>query len=456
MKISVKQQIVFIFLTWALCIPSISFAEDVKKSREEEWNPEQPIVITVPSNPGGGWDQLGRFLQRTIVQEHFAQVPVEVVNKGGAGGIIALAELVSSFQSNPHRLMITGFGMMGATIMHNSEFSLSSTTPIARLTSEYQAIGVPYDSPYKTLNELLEAFKAEPQTIVWGGGSAGGADNLFVNLLANRLGIDSQDINYVAFTGGGEATAALMGGQVTVGVSGYSEWTGVVEANRVLLLGVSSPERIVNDHLTTFTEIGVDVVFQNWRGIVAPPDISEQEKQYLISLVTAARNSETWQNIVKRNQWQESFLAGQAFEAFIVENRKQTHRIIEHAGLGANGEGYALIGPYFFPLIAGVGLLLCSLTLCGRWIYRNYSRLPADPELNGPASLRQFYYASLSISLYIVGLAMLGFIYVTPFFIAIISKIFGSNALKRDVAVGIVLTALVYVIFVKLLNVTIP
>lgn len=444
----------------ALCVVAIFIStpclSESLQSINADWQPEYPLVITVPSNPGGGWDQLGRFLQRSIIQEDLSPVSVEVVNKGGAGGIIALSELVSTFEGNPHRLMITGFGMTGATIMHNSEFNLQATTPIARMTGEFQAIAVPYDSPFRTLNDLIEAFKSNPKEIIWGGGSAGGADHLFINLLATKLDINPQDINYVAFTGGGEATAALMGGQVSAGVSGYSEWGGVAEAKRVRLIGVSSQERVVNPNIETFTEIGINVVFQNWRAIVAAPNISDAQRDYLIELVTNARNSSTWQDIVKRNNWQDSFLTGDEFSQFILEDNKQTRRIVELGGLGSSGEGYAYIGPYFFPTIAGSGLMVCGLVLFIGFLKDGSSTRNISLSILQHQSLQKFYWASLTIAIYLVGLAYIGFIYVTPFFIPIASKILGSKSLLRDIVVGVLVTAMITIIFENFLNVVVP
>ncbi|MCI2285706.1 tripartite tricarboxylate transporter TctB family protein [Colwellia sp. MSW7] len=450
-----KKSLLKILLSRIALIPTICYADSAEQTMNA-WQPEYPLVITVPSNPGGGWDQLGRFLQRSITQEKLSPRSIEVVNKGGAGGIIALAELVSTFDANPYKLMVTGFGMTGASIMHNSEFNLQSTTPIARLTGEFQAIGVPFDSPFKTLEDLMDAFKKDPQKIIWGGGSAGGADHLFINLLANKMGINPQDINYVAFTGGGEATAALMGGQVIAGVSGYSEWGGVVEANRVRLLGISSTTRIVHPDITTFAEIGIDVDFQNWRAIVAAPNITKEQRQYLINLISKARNSATWEDIIKRNNWQDSFLTGDDFTQFIIKDRKQTQYIVEQGGLGSGGDGYASIGPFFFPSIAGGGLLICSLFLLVNYFKNRQSHTVVSIENISTDNLHKFYLASITIALYLVGLAYLGFIYVTPIFIPIISRNLGSTSIKRDIIVAVILTALITIVFEHFLNVIVP
>ncbi len=422
-------------------------------SKNPGWQPARPIMVTVPSNPGGGWDQLGRFMQRAIGQEKLAPVSIEVVNRGGAGGIIALSELVSRYNGDPYKLMVTGFGMTGATIMHNSEFDLADTTPIARLTSEYQAIGVPFNSPYNNLEQLMAAFKKSPESIVWGGGSAGGADHLFVNLLAEKMGVDPSKINYVAFTGGGEATAALMGGQVTIGVSGYSEWGGLVEAKRVKLLGVSSQERVVNPNIATFHEIGIDVVYANWRALVAAPNISEEQKHYLIELITHARNSQTWRQILKRNNWQDSFLVGDEFARFIADDKQQTQRIVERSGLGEGGKGYAAVGPYFFPSIAGVGLLLSGIWIAISAYRRGELMLPRS---EWQASFLPLLKITAILVCYLIGLRWIGFIFVTPLLIPALAMQLGSSKHAQNFAVGVVLTLVITLVFENFLNVLVP
>ncbi len=151
---------------------SIVQASDIAQASDGDvssWQPQKPITFIVPSNPGGGWDQTARFLQRSIIVEELSPVSFEVVNRGGAGGTISLAELVDRYEGDSHKLMMSGFGMVGSILMHDSKHDLSSTTPIARLTSEFQAIGVPANSPFQTLDDLIAAFKADPSSFAWGG-----------------------------------------------------------------------------------------------------------------------------------------------------------------------------------------------------------------------------------------------------------------------------------------------
>ncbi|MCC2627424.1 MAG: C4-dicarboxylate transporter substrate-binding protein [Thermomicrobiales bacterium] len=178
--------------------------------------------------------------------------------------------------------------------------TLEQTTPISSLTAEFEVIVVPADSEYQTLGDLIAAFQADPTSISWGGGSAGGTDHILVGLIAQAAGVDPTQINYVPFSGGGEALAAILGGQVSAGVSGVGEWLDQIESGELRALAVSGVAEAEAGGATpvasaegasdaaiapTLQEQGIDVELANWRGLVAPPDISEEGRQCLVALV---------------------------------------------------------------------------------------------------------------------------------------------------------------------------
>jgi len=437
-----------------LSFPSQGFADENKSSG---WKPVKPITIIVPSNPGGGWDQTARFMQRAIQEENLLPVSIEVVNRGGAGGTIALAELVERYKGDPYKLMVTGFGMVGSALMHDSDYSLPITTPLARLTGEYQVIAVPTESPYQTLEELMAAFKADPQSISWAGGSAGGSDQIFIVQVAEALGIPAESVNYVAFTGGGEANAALMGNQVTAGITGYGEISGIVESGRVRLLAVSSETRIVNPDLPTFMEKEVYVTFQNWRGFVAPPGITPKQKAYYTNVFTKASQSELWQKALEANQWQDSFMVDPEFYSFLNDNKAVTAKTLASIGLGKSSE-ISAIGPYFFPKIIGIGLLLSGLFFVVPALHPRVAGtvVANDITLNDDPKWQAFAMTSGLFLIYILALRFVGFIIATPLFIVAISWVIGSRKLVRDIIVALILTGAIYLIFENLLKVQVP
>ena len=295
--------------------------------------PARPITLLASANPGGGRDQTARQIRQVWTETQIVGVPVEVANRGGAGGTIGLADLVSRQRNNPYTLMVFGQVMVGATRTNNSAVSIEDTVPLARLLNEYEVVAVPADSPYQTLQELMREFIRDPGQISWAGGSAGGIDHILVGLLAQAAGVDPREVNYIAYSGGGEAAVSVMGGHVVAGVSGLGEWKAHVDSGRMRLLAISSPERVEGHDTPTIRESGLDVVLANWRGITAPPGTDQETSEWLIQALTQMRESSAWQDILVANDWQDSFLTGAAFEEFLNEEARTADVILRAIGL---------------------------------------------------------------------------------------------------------------------------
>jgi putative tricarboxylic transport membrane protein len=211
--------------------------------------------------------------------------------------------------------------MVGAILTNNSPVSLENVTPIARLTGEYEAVVVPANSPYQTLADLVADLKKDPGAVSWAGGSAGGTDHIAVGLIAEAAGVDPKAINYVAFSGGGEALAAILGGQVSAGISGYGEFADQVAAGQLRLLGISSAERQEGIDAPTLKEGGIDVVLQNWRMVAAAPDITDKQKAAIAADIEKMVQSASWQEVLKQKNWANTFLAATRSHPSSAEHR---------------------------------------------------------------------------------------------------------------------------------------
>ena len=295
--------------------------------------PQGAITLIAPANPGGGWDQTARQIQQVWTEAGIVGVPVDVVNRGGAGGTIGLADFVTRHRNRPRTLVVFGRVMLGAIRTNNSPISIDLTVPLARLLNEYEVVAVPADSDYRTLQELIQDFRRDPARMSWAGGSAGGIDHILVGLIAQAAGVDPSEVNYIAYAGGGEAAVAVMGGHVTVGVSGLGEWKAYVQSGRMRLLATSSPERVGDGGTPTIRESGLDVVLVNWRGIAAPPGTDQETRDWLVRALTRMRDSAVWQDILRANEWEDSFLAGPAFEQFLSEEVATIDVILRAIGL---------------------------------------------------------------------------------------------------------------------------
>jgi putative tricarboxylic transport membrane protein len=292
----------------------------------------QGLEIVVPAAPGGGWDQTGRAMQNALQEEDLAS-GIQVVNIPGAGGTIGLAQFVSSKEGQGNALMAGGLVMLGAILTNQSPVTLEQVTPIARLTGEYEVIVVPASSEIQTLDDLIAQFKEDPQSVSWGGGSAGGTDHMLVGLIAKAAGVDPSGINYVPFAGGGEALASILGGHVTAGVSGYQEFAGQIDTGDLRALAISSAERLEGADIPTLKEQGVDVELTNWRAVFAPPGISDADKQALGDAVGKMVESEAWQNTLKDRAWLDLYLPPDEFAQFLEQDRQQVETVLKDIGL---------------------------------------------------------------------------------------------------------------------------
>lgn len=306
--------------------------------------PTDNLQIMAPAAPAGGWDTTSREMQG-VLQTEVVEGTVEVFNVEGAGGTIGLAQLVSDEAGNENLLMMMGLVMIGAIQLNQSEVTLEQTTPIASLTTEWEVVVVPADSEFQTLQDLIDAFIADPTAISWGGGSAGGTDHILVGLIAQAAGVDPTQINYVPFSGGGEALAAILGGQVSAGVSGYGEWVDQIESGELRALAISSDLAAAATPVAggatptaalaipTLKEQGIDVVLANWRGVVAPPEISDDVRTCLISLVEQMHATQAWQDVLAKYGWEDYFNTGDDFAAIIDQERERVTTVLQDLGL---------------------------------------------------------------------------------------------------------------------------
>ena len=290
------------------------------------------LKITAPAGPGGGWDSASRSLQQVMTATGAAK-NVQVVNVPGAGGTVGLAQFVNNAKGDGNQLMVMGITMVGAVLTNKAPVGLDAVTPIARMTGDPLVVVVPANSPHKTIKDLAAAVKADTTKVVWAGGSAGGADHILAGLVVKQAGGDPAKLNYVPFSGGGEALAEMLGGRVSAGVSGYNEFESQIKAGKLRALAVSTAKRIEGVDVPTLKEQGLDVEVVNWRGVVAGPGISAQQKTALATAVTKALKSPEWAKISKARGWDDAYLDADAFAAFLKSDQQRVKEVLTSIGL---------------------------------------------------------------------------------------------------------------------------
>ncbi|PDT50517.1 C4-dicarboxylate ABC transporter substrate-binding protein [Sinorhizobium fredii] len=290
------------------------------------------LTITAPAGAGGGWDSAARSLQEAMMATGQAK-SVQVVNVPGAGGTVGLAQFVGSAKGASDQLLVAGITLVGASISNNSPVDLTEVTPLARLTGDPLVVVVPKDSPIKTIDDLLATIKKDVATTIWVGGSAGGADHILAALITKSAGADPSKINYVAYSGGGEALAAMLGGQATAGVSGYGEWEGQIKSGDLRALAISYPEPIEGIEAKPLKAQGLDIELVNWRGIFAAPGVEGEDLEVLKAAVDKTVKSQQWQDIVKARGWTDYYAPSDAFKGFIVSETDRVRTILTSIGL---------------------------------------------------------------------------------------------------------------------------
>jgi putative tricarboxylic transport membrane protein len=317
----------------ALVLAAVSVMAGCGVTRGDD---SRDLLMIIPNSPGGGYDQTGRAAVQVMEDADIIGGSFTVDNIEGAGGAGAMTALVGR-AGDEHTMMTVGLGVVGSTYSFASEYTLQDATPLAQLMSEPEGVLVPGDSKFQTIDDLVRAWEANPGSLGVGGGSSpGGPDHLFPMQLAAEVGIDPNEVNYITYDGGGPLTSALLGRKIDVGFSGLAEFTGQVESGELRVLAVSGDQRYpdgVFADIPTLTESGIDLVFLNWRGMLAPPEIGAERTEELIGYLEEMHDSPEWQDALDQYGWTDDFKTGEAFATFIDKQDARVAGTLAELGL---------------------------------------------------------------------------------------------------------------------------
>lgn len=293
-------------------------------------NARNRLTLIAPAGAGGGWDGAAREAQQAMRAQGIVN-NAQVVNIPGAGGTIGLTKF-AGMEGESTTMMIMGITMLGAININGSEVNLDDVTPIARITDDYDVLVVPADSPWNSVDDLVAAWKQDPASFAFGGGSLGSVDQMIITQLAQASGIKPTDVNYIAYSGGGELATSLLSKTIKASVSGYVDFADQIEAGKLKALAVSAPEPVKSIDLPTFKELGYDIELTNWRGITAAPGITEEQRDELEAIVSEFVQTPEWRDAIERNQWTDTFLTGDEFDAFLAQETTSVNEIWNELG----------------------------------------------------------------------------------------------------------------------------
>lgn len=316
-------------------LPLAAFAALSTAAQAQEWTPTRSIEFVAPANPGGGWDTLVRTVSRVIQQENLADQNFAAINVPGGGGAVAWAQIARD-SGNPHKLFATSPPIILVPLAGASRYDHTAFTPIARLITDYSIILVSADSEYETINDLFDALKENPRLSVGGGSAPGSMDHISVAGLAAAAGLEASSVNYIPFSGGGDAMTNLMGGHIEAVVTGAGEAVGQLgEGSQIRALGVSAPERLGGGlaDVPTFQEQDIDYTFDIWRGVMGAPDMSEEAVAYYQDLFVEMLETDGWQQARDQLGWIDAYQDSEEFGAFLDQQQEQFSEVLSELGL---------------------------------------------------------------------------------------------------------------------------
>ncbi|MBP5979750.1 MAG: tripartite tricarboxylate transporter substrate binding protein [Halomonas sp.] len=318
-----------------IALPIAALAGMTTSVQAQEWTPSKSIEFVAPANPGGGWDTLVRTVSRVIQQEGLADKNFAAINVPGGGGAVAWAQIARD-SGNPHKLFATSPPIILVPLAGASRYDHTNFTPVARLITDYSIVLVSTDSEYETINDLFDAFKENPSLSVGGGSAPGSMDHISIAGLASAAGLEASSVNYIPFSGGGDAMTNLMGGHIEAVITGAGESVGQLgEGSQIRALGVSAPKRLGGGlaDVPTYQEQGIDYTFDIWRGVMGTPDMPEEAVTYYQDLFAEMLETDGWQQARDQLGWIDAYQNSEEFGTFLDEQQEQFSGVLSDLGL---------------------------------------------------------------------------------------------------------------------------
>jgi putative tricarboxylic transport membrane protein len=296
--------------------------------------PARPLELVAPANPGGGWDALARTMNRVLEIEKLYPQPMSVLNKPGGGGAVGLAYIFQK-KGDDYELVVFSPPLIINTLNKTFTQNYKELTPLAKLITDYQIFIVKADSPYKTFKDLLDALKKNPGAVKFAGGSSPGSmDHLAFCKVAQLAGINSKELSYVAFSGGGEAITTLLGGNVAFVSSGIGESLAQIQAGTVRALAVTSPERLGGPmkDVPTLKEAGINATYEVWRGVFGVPGMSKEAQAWWAKTLKTMVGTKTWKESLEKLQWLDAYAGAEDFTKFLADEQKSYQDLMTTLG----------------------------------------------------------------------------------------------------------------------------
>ncbi|MBI3938051.1 MAG: tripartite tricarboxylate transporter substrate binding protein [Betaproteobacteria bacterium] len=299
------------------------------------WKPEKNVEIVVGSNPGTGTDKTARMIQRLWQEHRMIEATSSVMNKAGGGGAVSWAYL-NQHAADPHYLLVTSYNIVTNHITGKSALTYTDFTPIALLISEYIAYSVKADSPIRTTAELIGRLKQDTKSIAVGiSSSAGGANHIALGLAMKAAGVEINKMKVVVFNSGAESLTALLGGHVDLVVASGSAILGQLRAGAIRVLAIAAPQRLSGPFglVPTWKELGLQVVADNWRIVLAPKGLNAAQTAYWDNGFRRLAKTGEWNRELETNYLSNNYLNGADTRKYLDQQYGEVKAMLTELGL---------------------------------------------------------------------------------------------------------------------------
>lgn len=299
------------------------------------WSPQRNVEIVVGSAPGGSNDKTARQVEKILIEQKLVPTSLTIVNRSGAGGGLALNYL-AQHSGDPHYLIVYPVSMMTSHITGRVKLNYTDFTLIASLFNDYTVYAVNADSPIKTVKDLADRLKKDPQSVSIGfANSLGSQNHISIGLFMKALGGEPRSLKVVAYKGSAEAITNVLGGHIDLAVTGGGNVAGHVAAGKLRVLSVSAPQRYAGalSNIPTLKEQGIDVVYGGWRSIVGPKGLTAAQVAFWEGALRKATEVPEWKAGILQNYWTDDFVTGAQFYKDLQKEYAETKAVLVDLGL---------------------------------------------------------------------------------------------------------------------------
>jgi putative tricarboxylic transport membrane protein len=338
------------------------------------------LTLYVPATAGGGWSQTAIAMKAALEAEGLVD-EVTIIHRPGGGGLIGLAQFVEARRGDPNFLIVGGLGMIYSAKANASAVTPLNATPIARLARDYYVVAVPARSPLRNAQDLVAALRSRPDAVRWVGDQPSGGAERVIWQIAAAAHVAPLSLPYFPRFGAGEVADFLQQGDPQfAGVAGYGELAPAMAGGGIRVLGVAA-EGSRFGGLPTLRAQGLDIVAANWRGVFAPPGIRPDQRQRLIATMAAMARSSVWRDTLRRERWDDCFLAGDGFSAFVADEQQRIFASDLPYGDGGDdavaqpSPRWQWVWPALAAVLAALAAILGYVAWRGRRIARRAAKL---------------------------------------------------------------------------------